>query len=282
MADVLTTNSLASDPVVMGRAPADLAAEPTVRRIGTADLWASLAEGWRDFQAAPTQLVFLAVIYPLVGLALAVGASGGHLMGLVWPLAAGFALVGPLAALGVYEISRRRERGLPASAAHALGVLRAPGLGSIVALGVALLVVFALWIASAQAIYLSTVGHAAQGGPPESFGHLLGRVFGTGEGWTLLLLGNTVGLAFAVLVLATTVVSFPLLLERDVGPVAAVRTSLRAVAASPVPMALWGLTVAALLFLGSLPLFVGLAVVLPVLGHATWRLYRRVVVPPVG
>lgn len=289
MADVLTgandprlraaAESRAEAPPGQAAAASAPADEPAVRRIGVSDLRDALAEGWRDFLDAPTQLVFLAVIYPVVGLAMATGAAGGHLMSVVWPLVAGFALVGPLAALAIYEISRRRERGLPASLRAALGgVARAPGLGSIVLLGLALLAVFAAWIAVAEVIYFATIGDERYP-PPASATDLAGRVFGTGDGLTLLLLGNGVGFLFAALVLATTVVSFPLLLERDVGAAGAVRTSLRAVAANPVPMALWGLAVAALLLLGSLPLFVGLAVVLPVLGHATWRLYRRVVVP---
>lgn len=250
------------------------AAEPAIRRIGPGDLLAALAEGWRDFLATPTQLVFLALIYPIVGVLAARAAWGGSLMPLFFPLVSGFALVGPVAALGIYELSRRRERGMPVSALDALDVRYSPALPSILTLGVLLLAVFVVWIAAAREVLLATLGAGPLGTPLE-FWH---RVTGTAEGWRLILLGNGVGFLFAALVLSITVVSFPLLLDRLVGIDVAVRTSLRAVAANPLPMALWGLIVAALLAAGCALLFAGLAVAIPVLGHATWHLYRRVVV----
>lgn len=248
-------------------------AAPTVRHIEIQDVRDALMEGWRDFLDTPTHLVFLAAIYPIVGMIFAGFASGREMMPLLWPLAAGFALVGPLAALGMYELSRRREQGKLSSMTNAFDVFRSPGIGSIVVLGAALLGVFLAWIIVARTIYFTTVG--ADG--PETLSDLIHLTFHTPEGFRLLVIGNVVGFLFAVVVLATTVVSFPLLLERDVGPVEAVGTSLRAVLANPVPMALWGLLVAVLLFAGSLPVFIGLAAVLPVLGHATWHLYRKVV-----
>ena len=248
-------------------------AAPAVRRIGIPDVRDALAKGWRDFLESPTHLVFLVAIYPIVGMAFAGAASGREMLPLLWPLAAGFALVGPLAALGIYELSRRREQGKPVSMLNAFDVFRSPGIGSIVVLGAVLLAIFVAWIVVARAIYDSTVG--AEG--PASLGELIRLTFNTAEGFKLLLIGNLVGFLFAVVVLAMTVVSFPLLLERDVGPVEAVGTSIRAVLANPVPMALWGLLVAVLLFLGSVPVFIGLAAVIPVLGHATWHLYRKII-----
>lgn len=268
MAEALTARPAQT---VAGAATASPVAE--VRRIGVNDIGDALREGWRDFLDTPTHLVFLAAIYPIVGMAFAGAASGREMLPLLWPLAAGFALVGPLAALGIYELSRRREQGQPASALHAFNVFRSPSIGSILVLGFVLLAIFVAWIVVARAIYLSTVG--ADG--PTSIGDLLRLTFHTPEGMMLLLLGNGAGFLFAVVVLMMTVVSFPLLLDRDVGPAAAVQTSVRAVLANPAPMALWGLTVAALLFLGSLPIFIGLAAVMPILGHATWHLYRKVV-----
>ena len=248
--------------------------EPVVQHISLADVGDALRAGWRDFLAAPTQLAFLCLLYPLVGLFAARAAGGGDMMILFWPLVAGLSLVGPVAAIGVYEISRRRERGYAVSAMDAFAVLRSPAILSIAALGFMLLIIFGLWVVTAQFIYDATLGSVAQ---PSSVGEFLRLVRDTPEGWRLILFGNAAGFVFAVVVLALTVVSFPLLLDRDVGPGVAVRTSLRAVAANPVPMAAWGLTVAALLFLGSLPLFIGLAVAMPVLGHGTWHLYRKVV-----
>lgn len=251
-------------------------AEPTIRRIEIADIGDALRLGWQDFLAAPTQLLFLGLLYPLVGLFAARATGGGDLMALFYPLVAGLSLMGPVAAVGIYEISRRRERGWAVSWLDAFAVLRSPSILSIAALGLILLVFFGAWVLVAQTIYGATLGSVARPASVEEFVHLL---FQTPEGWDLILYGNAAGFIFALIVLALTGVSFPLLLDRDVGPGVAVRTSLRAVATNPVPMAAWGLTVAVLLAAGSLPLFVGLAVVMPLLGHGTWHLYRKVVAP---
>jgi uncharacterized membrane protein len=254
--------------------PLDEAGVPRVRQIGTKAVWHALALGWRDFRENPTQLVFLAIIYPVIGLVAAGFASGRDMMPIVWPMLSGFALVGPLAALGVYEISRRRERGKAASWVNAFDVRHSPALPSILALGVLLLAVFVAWLFTARAIYDATfAAMPAAAGP----GEFLRQVLRTPEGWRLMLLGNGTGLLFAAVVLTLTVVSFPLLLDRPVGAAAAMRTSLRAVVLNPGPMLLWGALVAGILAVASIPLFVGLAVAVPVLGHATWHLYRAVV-----
>jgi uncharacterized membrane protein len=250
-------------------------ADPVVRRIGPADLMDALAKGWADFSAVPSHAIFLCVIYPIIGIGLAGLLLGSALVPLLFPLAAGFALLGPFAALGLYELSRRRELGLDVSAMDAFDVLLSPSIGAIVALGVLLMVTFLVWVATAHAIYVANFGYAA----PASVGQFLHDVLATRAGWNLILLGNAVGFLFAAVVLTISVVSFPLLLDRDAGAAVAMMTSIRAVLANPVTMALWGLIVAALLLVGSLPLFIGLAVVLPVLGHATWHLYRKVVEP---
>src|SRR5437588_7097996 len=249
--------------------------QPIIRKISISDLKDALAAGLSDFSAMPTHAIFLCLIYPIIGLILARGILGYDILPLLFPLAAGFALVGPFAALGFYELSRRREQGLECSWQDAFDVLHSPSRGAIALLGLLLLAIFVIWIAVAQAIYIATFGYQ----PAASIPHFLGQVFTTRAGWTLIVLGNGIGFLFAVAVLSISVVSFPLLLDRDVGAVEAALTSVRAVAANPLPMALWGLIVAGLLVLGSLPLFLGLAVVVPVLGHATWHLYRKVVVP---
>lgn len=246
-----------------------------IRKIGLADLKDALALGWDDFRAMPSHAVFLCLIYPIVGFALARLVLGYNVLPLLFPLAAGFALLGPLAALGLYEMSRRREQGLEVSWKHALDVFRSPSLGAIIALGLLLVAIFLVWIAVAQAIYVAAFGYA----PAASMPDFVNQVLTTPAGWMLAILGNGVGFLFAVLVLTLGVVSFPLLLDRDVGAAAAILTSVRAVLANPVTMAAWGFIVAALLLIGSLPAFFGLAVVMPVLGHATWHLYRKVVEP---
>jgi uncharacterized membrane protein len=246
---------------------------PAVRRIAATDLRDVLANGLADFGAYRTDVVFLCVIYPIVGLVLGRLAFGYGMLPLLFPLASGFALVGPFAAIGLYEMSRQREQGVTVTWANAFGVLRSPSFGAIVVLGLLLVVVFMAWLATAEVIYLVTLGPA----PPASLAQFARDLFTTGPGWTLIVVGVGVGFLFALLVLAISVVSFPLLLDREVGVDTAVWTSVRAVAANPLPMALWGLIVAGSLVIGSLPFFVGLIVVMPVLGHATWHLYRKVV-----
>jgi uncharacterized membrane protein len=250
-------------------------AQPVIRRIGFADLQEALAKGIDDFYAMPTHAMFLCVIYPIVGFLLARLAFGYSVLPLLYPLASGFALVGPVAALGLYELSRRREAGLPASTTHAFDVLGSSSIGAITALALLLLTIFVVWVAAANAIYVATFGYAT----PTSIEDFVHEVLTTRQGWTLILAGNLVGALFAVLVLTISVVSFPLLLDRDVGAAVALLTSIRAVARNPLTMMLWGLIVAALLVVGSLPLFFGLTIIMPILGHATWYLYRRVVEP---
>jgi uncharacterized membrane protein len=248
---------------------------PLVRRITPSDLLHSLARGLDDFAAMPSHALFLCVIYPLLGLLLIAVTLGYSALPLVFPIAAGFALIGPFAAIGLYELSRRREAGLDSSASRALDVLYSPSLGAIVLLGLLLMAIFLIWLAVAEAIYVATFGYAA----PASVGQFIHDVFETSAGWTLIVVGTGIGFLFAVLALTIGAISFPLLLDRDVGAAVALLTSIRVVAANPVTMALWGLIVAALLVIGSLPFFLGLTVVMPVLGHATWHLYRRAVEP---
>ncbi len=246
-----------------------------VRKIGLSDLSDALRLGWEDFKAIPTHAVVLCVIYPVLGGGLFSLNLGHSVLPLLFPLAAGFTLIGPFAALGLYELSRRRERGEEAAAWHVVDVLRAPSFGAIIELGILLLVLFGTWIATADAIYIATFGHA----PAASIPDFARRVLTTPQGWSLIIVGCGIGFLFAVVALCVSVVSFPLMLDRHASAIDAIRTSLRAVMENPIPMAVWGLIVAALLVIGSLPLFVGLAVVLPVLGHATWHLYRKLVEP---
>jgi uncharacterized membrane protein len=249
------------------------AAAPTVRRIGTGEVRAALARGWNDFTANRTDVVFLCLIYPVIGLVLGRLASGEGFLPLVFPLASGFALIGPLAALGLNEMSRRREAGQEVRWIDAFGVLRAPSIGAIAMLGGLLIALFLLWLVVADAIYVITLGP----NPPASMASFTSDVLTTGPGWLMIGLGIGVGFLFAALVFVISVVSFPLLLDSNAGVGTAIGMSLRAVAENPLPMALWALTIVAGLVVGSLPFFVGLVVVLPVLGHASWHLYRAVV-----
>ncbi|HKF08517.1 MAG TPA: DUF2189 domain-containing protein [Xanthobacteraceae bacterium] len=248
---------------------------PVIRKIGFVDLKDAAAKGIEDFWVMPTHVIFLAIIYPIVGLILARMTFGYDVMPSLFPLAAGFALIGPFAAIGLYELSRQREKGVDVSWKHAFGVLRCPSLDAIAALGMVLMIVFLIWLTTAQWLYQSLFGY----GSPESIGQFLSDILTTSEGWILIIAGNGIGFLFAALVLMISVVSFPLLLDRDVGAMVAMHTSVRAVLRNPLMMAAWGLFVAVTLVIGSLPFFVGLAVVLPVLAHSTWHLYRKVVEP---
>lgn len=251
---------------------------PQIRHLGVEDLRAALRAGVADFAACRTDVAFLAALYPLIGLLMAWIALDRNLLPLLFPLMAGFALVGPVAAVGLYEMSRRREAGEAAQWGDAFAVLRAPSFGAILALGLLLLAVFVVWIMTAHAIYLATMGPAY----PASLTAFAGDVFATQGGLMMIVIGCGVGFLFAVAVLATSVIAFPLLLDRDVGLPGAVVTSLRVTMANPGPILVWGAIVAGGLLLGTLPFFLGLVVVLPVLGHATWHLYRRAVVMPQG
>src|SRR6516162_5972785 len=248
---------------------------PIVNTIGLSDLHQALRLGWEDFKAMPSHAIFLCMIYPVIGLILARAVLGHAVIPLLFPLAAGFALIGPFAALGLYELSSRRERGLEATAWDAFEVLRSPSFGAMLGLGTLLLALFVTWVATAQAIYLAVFGYEGASGVRD----FVTRVLTTPQGWWLIVVGCGVGFLFALVALCISVVSFPLMLDRHAGAGDAMVTSLRAVAENPVPMAAWGLIVAILLVLGSLPAFLGLAIVIPLLGHATWHLYRKVVAP---
>lgn len=253
-------------------------APPVVRRISIDDLALALRQGLEDLGAARSDVIFLGLVYAVAGIVLAAAAFRYELVPLLFPLASGFALLGPVFAVGLYEMSRRRERGEVPGWADAFRTVRSASFGAIFMLGLILLVIFLVWIACAQAIYSLTLGPA----PPESLASFARDVLTTAPGRWMILIGCAVGLVFALVVLAIAVVSFPLLLDRDVGLGTAVATSVRATLANPVPVAAWGLIVAAGLVLGMLPLFLGLAFVLPLLGHATWHLYRRLIEPAEG
>lgn len=244
-----------------------------LRTLTGGDLRYALRKGVEDFTAARADVLFLVALYPVIGLVLAGIGLNLNLLPLLFPLVAGFALLGPLAAVGLYEISRLREAGAPAHWGAALGVVGAPGFGAVVVLGLYLLGIFIAWMVAANWIYALTLGPA----PPDTAAGFVAEVFTTPAGWAMIAIGLAVGFCFAALVLAISLVSFPLILDRHVGVPVAVATSVAVARKNPVIAAAWGLIVAAGLVLGSIPFLIGLVIVLPILGHATWHLYRRAV-----
>lgn len=247
--------------------------EPAIRQIGVGDLIDCVRKGYDDFRAVPSHLIFLAIIYPVVGIVLARLFLGYDVLALVYPVLAGLTLIGPVIAIGLYEISRRLELGQPATLRNGLDVFDNPSKGAIARLSLFVFGLFFEWLALAHIMYRGLLGAT----PPESVQAFVHQVLTTPNGQQLMISGNLLGFLFAVIVLMTSVVSFPLLVDRHVGAAVAVRTSIRAVLENPVTMAVWGLFVAAALLVGCLTLFVGLALVLPILGHATWHLYKKVV-----
>jgi len=252
---------------------ASLKGKIPVRRITGADLNASLAEGWRDFMEMRGDIIFLMILYPLIGIVAAIATLGGPLLPLFLPIAAGIGLLGPMVAVGFYEMARRRESGLHSNWAHFLDVRERPSFDEIAAVSGLLLAIFGLWLFAAGILYVILFGWVE----PSSVSAFLSDVFTTGRGWAMIVIGSAIGLAFAAAVLVLSVVSMPMLVDCNISAANAVRTSIRACRENPGAMLRWGVIVAALLIAGSIPLFIGLAIVLPWLGYSTWHLYTRLV-----
>ncbi|NOX96437.1 MAG: DUF2189 domain-containing protein [Alphaproteobacteria bacterium] len=240
-----------------------------VRALTSSDLMDALRLGFDDFKAKPSHMFVLGLLYPFAA-AIAAGAALDHnFVPLLFPIATGFALTGPFAAIVLYEISYRRERGQNFTWLEIGAVFKAASSWAVIILGLA---AFGLWLVTAQAIF-----NAAMGGVSTStLFEFLEYVLTTPQGWALIIFGNAAGFVFAAIVLASNVVSFPMLLDRNVGAPAAVATSLRVTAASPFTIALWGLIIAGSMLIGFVTV-IGMAVILPVIGHASWHVYRKAV-----
>lgn len=247
--------------------------QPEVNHIDMTDIRMALRQGAQDFAALRTDVVFLVLLYPIIGFVLAMWAFNSGQLHLLFPLIAGFPLVGPVAAIGLYEMSRRREMGEPANWGAALSTLTGRVLGPVLVLGLLLVAIFAAWMYAAHLIWSVTLG-------PEPYTNLMDffrDTLTTRAGWEMIALGMGVGFIFAAVVLCISLVSFPMLIDRPVGVPVALATSLAVARRNPGATFAWGLIVALALLIGSIPLFVGLIVILPILGHATWHLYRRAV-----
>lgn len=244
-----------------------------VRTITDEDLRFSLRQGWEDFGDLRGDLVFAGLIYTVIGLAAVVMTTSRPLMPFFYPVVAGVALLGPIAAVGFYELARRRELGQEVHWFNFIDVRKRPSLDDMGMVAGLLLVIFVAWLLAAGALYALIFGWAA----PTSVGDFLSAVFTTPRGWALIVAGALVGAIFGWFVLALSVASLPMLVDCDVSAAEAVSASWRAAHANKSEMIRWGIVVTALLVLGSIPLFVGLAFVLPWLGYSTWHLYTRLI-----
>ena len=246
-----------------------------IRTIGLNQLWQSLKEGYDDFNACQTSAVFLAVLFPLFALLLSWFLVGQSLLHLVFPIVAGFTFIGPVVSVALFEMSRRRERGLDTSWRSTFDFVHSGAFAPILALSVLMTLLYVAWLYMAQFLYSGLFEQH----PPASVSDLVTQLVTTRRGTALMMYGTALGFLFAVAALAISVVAFPLLLDKPASAATAVAVSIRAVAANLMVMAAWGVIVVLLLTAGAIVFLIGLAVVLPILGHATWHLYRKVIEP---
>lgn len=245
---------------------------PRVRAARPDDLVAALRAGLDDFRAAPSLGLAIGALYMVGGWLIVYITETRELQGLTFPLIAGFALIGPFAATILYEISRRREHGLGFGWADVPAMVRGTARRQILFLGFALMFWLAVWSRVGVTIYWAFWGFN-----PRPFLEILPEMFTTVHGITFLLVGHAFGALFALVAYCMSVVAFPFLLDRDADVITAIVTSFRAVLASPAVMIGWGVLIGVALAVASAPFFLGLPVALPVLGHASWHLYRRLV-----
>lgn len=254
----------------MSHAEAGQADLPEVNGLGVADLWASLAAGWRDFRRAPLYGLAFAAVYVLGGWLVLWALTA---KGQIWwtlPASAGFPILGPFIACGFYEISRRLEAGEALGWGAIAGVIFRQKDRQIPSMAAVIVIFFLFWNFLAHMIFALFLGTMSLTNVTSSL-----EVFASPNGMVMLAVGTAIGAVFATLLFSLTVVSLPLLLDREVDFVTAMLTSLGLVQANPAVMLFWGALIAVALFVGMLPGFLGLFLVLPLFGHATWHLYRR-------
>ena len=246
-------------------------AKPQVNtKLSLADLRGALAAGWKDFLSIPQYGLFFGGIYVLTGLVLGYLALVGGYTSLLIPATAGFPLIAPFVAVGLYEASRRREAGEPLGWGNVLGALKGHGDDQILSMGVIVFVAFGFWMIVAHAVVAIFMAEAGAGS--ESLAFLT-----TETGLTMLAVGSAIGAVMAFAFYAMTVISLPLLVDRQVSFLTAIIASFAVVRENLFVMMAWAFIIASLLFIAMVPAFLGLLIALPVLGHATWHLYRRAV-----
>jgi uncharacterized membrane protein len=243
-----------------------------VRAITVSDVFDSLKAGIADFAKAPSYGLFFGIFYALGGAALIALAWWSEQYMTILPLIMGFALIGPFAAVGLYEVSRRLEAGLPLSFPIILGTVRRQSGRQIMMLGFTLMVLLLFWVRVALLIYALNFGLK----PVNLMTMGLEAMFGSAA-ITFLLVGTAVGAVFALVAFSISVFSFPHLLIKEQDFISAIILSVKGVTFNLPVMLVWGAIVAIMLLVALVPMFLGLVLVLPILGHATWHLYRKVI-----
>lgn len=242
---------------------------PEVRQITREDIRVALRAGLTDFQRAPIYGLFFGAVFSIVGILIAFALFRGAASFWIFPVAAGFPLIGPFAAVGIYEVSRRLEAGEPVTWGAVLTAAFRQGNGQLPFFMVFAVFGFLVWIVLARVVFAVSFGTASVSNVMTSFGMFL-----TGPGITMLVIGTVVGAALAALLFALTVVAVPMLMDRDIDVVTAMITSVRAVLENREAMIFWGLMIVAGTIVAMLPLFIGMIFVFPVLGHTSWHVYR--------
>jgi len=246
---------------------------PVIRKVAVNDITAALKEGIADFIACPLYGLFFGSIYTIGGLAILAMLTTFDMSWMIIPIAIAFPFIGPFVAVGLYEVSRRRAAGVPLKFSEILSVIIAQKERQFGLMAFAIMCIFWIWIFQVRLLLAVFLGF--QSFP--SVAAFIKVVTTTPEGIGFITLGTAIGAVLAFVLFCTTVIAIPLLLDRDIDVISAIITSFKTVLQNPMVMIGWGITVAALAILALLPYFLGILIVLPILGHATWHLFERVI-----
>jgi len=266
---------MAEDNKTAGVAPRP-PAMPKVNEIRIADLAEVLRKGLSDFARAPLFGLFFGGVYALGGIIIALSLTVWDISWMIYPVAIGFPLIGPFVAVGLYEVSRRLETGKPLVWREILGAVWLQRQRELAWMAFVMLFVFWVWMYQVRLLVAIILARSSF----STLDRFMEVVFTTSQGWTFLAVGHVVGAILAIILFSITVISIPLLLDREADFVTAMITSVKTVTSNPVPMVGWGIFVTLAVIVSSVPMFLGLVVTLPVLGHATWHLYKKAVAAP--
>lgn len=244
-----------------------------IRTIGLPDLWQALRQGYDDFGAKPSSIPLSILFYSLFAFVFTLFAFGEELRYLAFPIVGGFTFIGPLAAMVFFEISRRRERGQDLRWRSAFRFIHTCSFAPILAMSLVMMVLYVAWLFMAELIFFSTFGNSM----PGSMAEFVNQLFTTRHGGALIFYGNFVGFLFAFAAMAMSVIAFPLALDKPVSSITAISVSVKAFTSNFYVLAVWGFIVVLLLAIGAALFLIGLSVTLPILGHATWHLYRKII-----